>query len=93
MPPSAKATVRIANKLGMHARPAMMFVECASAFQADVLVRRADDDEWLDGKSIMQMMILAATHDTQIEISATGDDSAEAVKRLVALVKSKFEED
>ena len=91
---SANARIRIPNRLGMHARPAMMFVTCASEFEAAVTVRRVDSaDEAFDGKSIMQVMMLAATQGTEIDISAEGSDAEQAVKALVELVESGFQED
>ena len=95
--PSSSAKVTIDNRLGLHARPAMVFVETACKFGADIKVRRCDQDEWVDGKSIMMMMMLAATQGTEIEIQATDADSSNdagaAVQDLVALVKSKFQEE
>jgi phosphocarrier protein HPr len=91
--PSASAKVIIDNRLGLHARPAMVFVETACKFKADVKVRRCDQDEWVDGKSIMMMMMLAATQGTEIEIAAENDQAQDAVNELVALVKSKFQEE
>lgn len=88
-----RRTVAIQNRLGLHARPAMMFVECASRFGCDVKVRRADGTELFDGKSIMQLMMLAATQGTEIEISAEGEDAAEAIEAICALVESGFEEE
>lgn len=93
MSKTAIAKVVIANRLGLHARPAMMFVEAAMKFQAEITVRRTDQDEVIDGKSIMQMMMLAATQGTELEIVAKNEDCDEAIKDLVALVKSKFQED
>ena len=93
MSQTASATVIIGNKLGLHARPAMIFVETASEYEADIRVRRADQGNEVDGKSIMQMMMLAATAGTSIEIEARGTDARNAVKALVKLVKSKFLED
>jgi len=90
---SASAKVTIENKLGLHARPAMLFVETASKFNSTVIVKRCDGEEGVDGKSIMQMMMLAATKGTELEICANGEDSQEAVNQLVKLVKSGFEED
>lgn len=90
---SATARVTITNKLGLHARPAMLFVEAANGFEAAVTVRRTDASETVDGKSIMQMMMLAATQGTEIEVTADGDDADTAVKELVALVESRFAED
>ncbi len=93
MSKSASAVVSIPNKLGLHARPAMIFVEAASKLESDVTVRRCDQDDPVDGKSIMQMMMLAATQGTKIEITATGCDADDAIGGLVDLVKSGFRED
>ncbi len=71
----------------------MIFVEAASKLEPRVTVRRCDQDDVVDGKSIMQMMMLAATQGTDLEITATGADADEAVKILVKLVKSGFRED
>ncbi len=71
----------------------MIFVEAASKLESDVTVRRCDQDNPVDGKSIMQMMMLAATRGTELEIAATGVDAEEAVKSLVKLVKSGFQDD
>jgi phosphocarrier protein HPr len=90
---TAACTVTIVNKLGLHARPAMLFVETASGFEAEIKVRRKDASEIVDGKSIMQMMMLAATQGTEIEITATGTDAETAVEKLISLVKSRFQED
>ncbi len=93
MSKSASAVVSVPNKLGLHARPAMIFVEAASKLESDVTVRRCDQDDPVDGKSIMQMMMLAATRGTELEIAATGVDADKAVKALVKLVKSGFQEE
>lgn len=90
---TASAKVVISNRLGLHARPAMVFVETACKYKADVTVRRCDQNEHVDGKSIMQLMMLAATHGTQIEITSNGDDSRQAIDELVGLVKSNFQEE
>lgn len=93
MSKKTSAKIKITNKLGMHARPAMLFVETASRFSSAVQVKRADNSETVDGKSIMQLMMLAATCGTEIEIAAEGDDAQVAVDELVALIKSHFLED
>ncbi|MCL4212097.1 MAG: HPr family phosphocarrier protein [Phycisphaeraceae bacterium] len=78
----------------MHARPAMMFVETASRFNANVRVRRADNgDEVFDGKSIMQVMMLAATQGTALVIEAEGDDADAALQELAELIKGGFNEE
>jgi len=90
---TASAKVVIANRLGLHARPAMVFVEAAMKFKAEITVRRTDQDETIDGKSIMQMMMLAATQGTELEIVARNEDCDDAVNELVELVKNKFQEE
>lgn len=87
----AKATVTILNKLGLHARPAMVFVDAANTFTADVQVSKGSQS--VDGKSIMQMMILGATQGTQLQIEARGEDADAAIATLRELVASKFDEE
>ena len=87
------AQVTISNRLGLHARPAMSFVEEASRFNATVSVRKCSDGETVDGKSILQMLLLAGTCGTVIEITADGADETGAIAALVRLVESKFGED
>lgn len=92
-PIMTKARTIIQNTLGLHARPAMAFVDLASSFVSSIMVRRSDADELVDGKSIMQMLLLAATCGTEIEICAEGPDSEGAVAALVRLVESRFDEE
>ena len=73
--------MKISNRLGMHARPAMVFVETACKFKADITVRRCDQSETVDGKSIMQLMMLAATQGTELEIVAKNDADAQRRER------------
>ena len=88
---SAQAT--IVNKLGLHARPAMTFVEEASRFIAEITVRKCCEGETVDGKSILQMLMLAGTCGTLIEITADGTDENDALAALVRLVELRFGED
>ena len=90
---TASAVVTVANNLGLHARPATLFAQTAAGTEADIKVRRCDFGDAVDGKSIMQMMMLAATMGTEIEITANGSDAEEAVQTLVKLVASGFRED
>jgi phosphocarrier protein len=83
--------VTICNKLGLHARPAMQFVDVANGFKSGIKVYNGD--QCVDGKSIMQMMMLAATEGTPLKIVAEGDDAAGALDALEKLVKAKFGED
>jgi phosphocarrier protein len=89
----ASARTTIQNSLGLHARPAMAFVDAANGFTADVRVRRMDNEELVDGKSIMQMLLLAATQGTELEITCQGSDADRALATLVRLVESKFDEE
>ena len=81
----------IVNRLGLHARAAAKFVNCASGFESAVQVERAG--RRVNGKSIMGVMMLAAAYGTRIRVEVDGDDEAEALAALEALVASRFEED
>ncbi len=83
----------IINQLGLHARPAMSFVQLANGFAANVRVRRCDSAEWVDGKSIMQMLLLAATTGTVLEISCDGADETLALAQIRKLIDQKFDEE
>jgi phosphocarrier protein len=80
----------VTNKLGIHARPAAMFVKVANQFTCTVLVER--DGEKVNGKSIMGLMMLAAGPGTKLLVTCEGDDSHQALDALEALVKRKFDE-
>ena len=87
----AERTVTIANRHGLHARPAAEFVKLAGTYSSEVTVVR--DDLEVNGKSIMGMMMLAAEYGTTITIRANGTDAAAAVESLVGLVSGRFGED
>jgi len=89
--PNASTTITITNRLGMHARPAMLFAEVAGRFASTISVVHEESDE-VDAKSIMQLMMLAATEGTKLTINAEGDDADDAVAELSALVSSGFNE-
>jgi phosphocarrier protein HPr len=80
----------ISNKLGMHARPAAQFVKRASKYSSNIWVEK--DDEQVNGKSIMGLMMLAAGHGAKLIVTAEGTDAEEAVKELGALIQSGFED-
>jgi phosphocarrier protein len=88
---SVKKELVVANKLGIHARPAAMFVKTANQFDCEVLVEK--DGETVNGKSIMGLMMLAAGPGSKIRIQADGEDAARAVTEIEALLKRKFDED
>jgi phosphocarrier protein HPr len=81
----------VINKLGIHARPAAMFVKIANRFRCDVFVEK--DGEKVNGKSIMGLMMLAAGPGSKLTVYAQGADAHQAVAELEALLKRKFDED
>jgi phosphocarrier protein HPr len=87
----SERTVVIANRYGLHARPAAEFVKLAATFSCDVMVRK--DDLEVNGKSIMGMMMLAAECGSEITIRAPGADAAAAVEGLAGLVNGRFGEE
>ena len=85
-----RRSVKIQNHLGLHARAAARFVHTAARYKARVTAGR--DGRVMDGKSILGILLLGASRGTTIEITAEGEDEAEAVEALVALVESHFGE-
>ncbi|OOC49513.1 MULTISPECIES: HPr family phosphocarrier protein [Thioalkalivibrio] len=83
--------VPIVNRLGMHARAAAKFVSLASKFAADVSVSRNQQE--VNGKSIMGVMMLAAAQGSEITIEAEGKDAPEALDALAELVADRFGEE
>lgn len=81
----------VTNKLGVHARPAAMFVKVANRFQSDIFVEK--DGETVNGKSIMGLMMLAAGPGSKLHVRASGPDASQAVNELEQLLKRKFDED
>jgi phosphocarrier protein HPr len=81
----------VTNKLGIHARPAAMFVKVANRFNCNVFVEK--DGEKVNGKSIMGLMMLAAGPGTKLTVQAEGHDAAAAVAELETLLNRKFDED
>jgi phosphocarrier protein HPr len=80
----------VSNKLGIHARPAALFVKTANRFACDIFVEK--DGEKVNGKSIMGLMMLAAGPGSRLTIIAQGPDAALALADLDALFKRKFDE-
>ena len=81
----------VTNKLGIHARPAALFVKVASKFQSEITVEK--DGEQINGKSIMGLMMLAAGQGSRLRIIAEGPDAEGAVRELEQLFIQKFHED
>jgi len=80
----------ISNALGLHARAAAKFVHTAGRFTSEIRVARGDRE--VDGKSIMGLLLLAASQGSAIRISAVGADERAAVAALCALVERGFDE-
>jgi len=80
----------IQNRLGLHARASASFVATAAKFQSDITLRKGDMQ--VNGKSIMGIMMLAASKGTALFISADGSDEQEAIQALVALIDQRFGE-
>lgn len=80
----------ITNKLGLHARPAAMFVKVSSAHQAEIWVEK--DDEQVNGKSIMGLMMLAAGYGSKLTVTAEGPDAEAAMAQIETLISSGFSE-
>jgi len=92
--PEAKVATRevtVINKLGVHARPAAMFVKVANKFQSEITVEK--DGEQVNGKSIMGLMMLAAGQGSKLIIAAEGHDAEAAVSELESLFQRKFDEE
>jgi phosphocarrier protein len=84
-------SVAISNRLGLHARAAAKFVKIAAQFTSDIVV--ANRGVEVSGRSIMGLMMLAASPGTSIEIRTSGVDAAEALAALIALVERRFDEE
>jgi phosphocarrier protein len=83
--------MQVCNKLGIHARPAAMFVKTANRFSCDIFVEK--DGEKVNGKSIMGLMMLAAGPGSKLTVHANGQDASQAIAELETLMKRKFDEE
>jgi phosphocarrier protein HPr len=81
----------VLNKLGIHARPAAMFVKTANRFSCDIFVEK--DGEKVNGKSIMGLMMLAAGPGSKVTVHANGHDASQALAELETLINRKFDEE
>ena len=81
----------IVNRLGLHARPAAMFVRIASRHRAEIWVSK--EGEEVNGKSIMGLMMLAAGQGSKLRIRCDGPDADKAMQELEELINARFNED
>jgi phosphotransferase system HPr (HPr) family protein len=83
--------VRIVNPQGFHLRPIAAFAQLAGRFQSDVIVSRDGKDD-VNGKSILDLMLLAAPQDSELTLKVTGPDAKSAIEALVTLLQTPPEE-
>ncbi|HYG21266.1 MAG TPA: HPr family phosphocarrier protein [Verrucomicrobiae bacterium] len=83
--------MQVVNKLGIHARPAALFVKTANRFTCDIFVEK--DGEKVNGKSIMGLMMLAAGPGSKLMVTADGPDAPKALAEIESLIKRKFDEE
>ncbi len=83
-----KTTIK--NRAGIHARPATLIVKAASKFKSNVYIEKGS--EKINAKSILCILTLGGTYNSEIKVIADGDDENEAVEALVSLIENKFEE-
>jgi phosphocarrier protein len=91
--PAGQAVVKelvVQNKLGIHARPAAMIVRITNKFKSEVFVEK--DEEQVNGKSIMGLMMLAAGKGSKVKFLATGEDAPQMLAELEQLFARKFDE-
>lgn len=87
----AEANITIINKLGLHARAAAKFVTLASGFESEIELAR--NGNAVNGKSIMGVMMLAASQGTELILHATGNDEDDAIEKISELIADRFGED
>jgi phosphocarrier protein HPr len=83
--------ITVINRLGLHARPAAMFVRIASRYRSEIWVEK--EGEQINGKSIMGLMMLAAGQGSKLRIRCEGADADKAMEELEALIKAGFNEE
>ena len=87
-----RRVVTIRNKAGMHARPSSLFVQTVTQFDSEIIVKY--EDEEVNGKSIMGLMLLAAEEGRELELVASGSDAEQLLEALYNLIEiKKFNED
>ncbi|TVT58615.1 MAG: HPr family phosphocarrier protein [Sedimenticola thiotaurini] len=85
-----KIQITIINRLGLHARAAAKFITEAGQYSCEILLAR--DDKPVNGKSIMEVMMLAASQGTELTLTTSGEDEVEAANALETLITDRFGE-
>lgn len=83
--------ITIINKLGLHARAAAKLINTTTRFSSDIRILK--DGREVDGKSIMSVMMLAASKGTELTITANGSDQADAITAIATLINNRFDEE
>ncbi|UCE88063.1 MAG: HPr family phosphocarrier protein [Deltaproteobacteria bacterium] len=83
--------VTVQSELGLHARPAASFAALSNRFQSEIWVSRGSDEEWVNGKSVLSLLSLAAAQGTRLRIRAEGEDAREALEALEDLIRESRE--
>jgi len=84
--------VAVNNRLGLHARAAARLVQLASNYRCQVQLRRVDNNQPADGKSILGVLLLAASYGTLLVVSTSGEDEVQALEAICKLITEKFGE-
>jgi phosphocarrier protein len=85
--------VQIRNRLGLHARAAAKLVKTASRYESEVKLSRVGGFQEIDGKSILGILLLAASYGTELEVTVRGSDEIEAAEAIESLVRNRFGEE
>lgn len=83
--------ITIINKLGLHARAAAKLINTTTRFSSDIRILKEGRE--VDGKSIMSVMMLAASKGTELTITANGTDQADAITAIATLINNRFDEE
>lgn len=86
--PTVERRFQVVSELGLHARPAGLLVQAASRFSAELEVRREDGDEWVDGRSILSLLSLAAAEGTWLHARALGEDAEALLEEVGAILET-----
>ena len=83
--------IQIINEVGLHLRPLHLFIQVANEYNAEIEIQNAtSESDWVNAKSILGVLTLAVEQNHFINLKAEGEDGAEALKALTALVESDF---
>jgi phosphocarrier protein len=88
-----RRVVQIRNRLGLHARAAAKLVKTASRYESEVKLSRVGGFQEIDGKSILGILLLAASYGTELEVTVRGSDEIEAAEAIESLVRNRFGEE